>query len=426
MYLDEFHCVVVGNEPAGLWLLKRLAGATDETGKPLHCAWVRLPTPSEPVAIPTVATAEFGIELKDAWHAELVTKRRNLEWRPEAIQAAFPGLSETLWEKPVAGTGFSVRPGRLGAHRKAIERHPDLLSFATGMWKALGRTPHLQPDVLLWSTLLATELATWTPTDGLPGNLSIIEACERDNPLEEAKSGERGALSLKFRNMKPIVARHWVLNLPFQAFARLSSQSDALSKWLTTNAEAAANRTLYRFRFKAAEAAVSLAAPPLVVAFDAEVIPDWDTELWPFRVERAGGIATVELTASAPTGVPLDAVLERFRGGMKSLGRLFPFLPTSVQSFSVPLSLDSCYDEAARFSVSRQLEQESIELYANTSLHTVTRHKSLTALFPSVHCGLPYPLGPLTAAKRVVADILGKPKKKEAKLEAETAPPAAP
>lgn len=420
MYLDEFHCVVVGNEPAGLWLLSRLAGATNEEGKPLNCAWIRLASDPQTIAVPTLAASEFGLALGAPWHAELVTRRRNLEWKPEAIQAAFPGLPDGLWEKPAPGSGFAVKPGTFNSHRKALQKHPELLGFASGLWKALGRTPYLQPEVLLWSTLLATEMALWNPLEKLPENLTVIRATDLENPLEEAKSVDKGALSLKFREMKPIVARHWVLNLPFQAFGRLSAQSDGLTKWLTTNEEVAANRSLYRFRVKTSASSIPTAVPALVVAFDAEVIPDWDTELWPFHVERSGDTATLELLASAPPGVPLDAVLERFRGGMKSLGRLFPFMPGSVQGFSAPLSLESCYDDEARTAVSASLELDSIELYAHTSLHTATRHKSLTALFPSVHCGLPYPLGPLTAAKRIASDILGKPKKTETK--AETAP----
>lgn len=422
MYLDEFHCVVVGNEPAGLWLLRRLAGATDESGKPLQCAWIRMTPDPQAIPIPTCAAPEFGISLTGPWHAELVTRRRNLEWKPDAIQAAFPGLPKALWEKPVSGPGFLARPGALGAHRKALEKHPELLSFASGIWKALGRTPHLQPEVLLWSSLLATELGLWTPTDGLGENLTVIRASEWENPLEETKSAPQGSLSLKFRDLKPIVARHWVLNLPFRSFRRLSAKSDGLSRWLTTDAEVGANRALYRFRIKAEGTAIPAAVPPMAVAFDAEVIPDWDTELWPFRVDRDGETAWIELTASAPPGVPLDAVLDRFRDGMRSLGRLFPFLESSVQSFSAPLSLDSCYDEEARAGVAQALEDQSIELYANTSLHAVTRHKSLTALFPSLHCGLPYPLGPLSVARRVATEILGKPKAREA-ASAAPAPP---
>ncbi len=411
MYLDEFHCVVVGNEPAGLWLLKRLAGATGEDGKPIKCAWLRLSGDPQAIAIPAFAATEFDIPLASLWHPELVTRRRNLEWSQRSIQAAFAGLPEILWEKPVAGSGFSMRPGALQAHRKALEKHPELLGFASGIWKALGRTPQLQPEALLWSALLATDLGLWNPTDTLPDCVSQLEANERENPLEEAKSLAAGGLSLKFQGLTPIVSRHWVLNLPYRAFALLSSQSDALSKWLTADEKAGAHRSLYHFQVKAAGLVVPLAVPPLVVAFDAEVIPDWDTEIWPFRVVRANHSVTLEVTASAPPGVPLDAILDRFRGAMKTLTRLFPFLPGSVQSFSAPLSLESCYDQPARDSVAQSLDEDSIELYANTSLHTVTRHKSLTALFPSVQCGLPYPLGPLAAARRIALDILGKPKK---------------
>ncbi len=421
MYLDEFHCVVVGAEPAGLWLLKRLAGATDENGKPLQCAWIRHEAAPLVTPIATIAAKEFGLTVGEPWHAELVTRRRNLVWKQSAIETAFPGLPDSLWERP--GPGFALaRPGALSAHRKALEKHPELLGFASGLWKALGRTPQLQPEVVLWSTLLATELALWDPGAEVPEGVTVIEASEFANPLEEVKSVSQGSLSLKFKEMKPIVAKHWVLNLPFHSFSRLSAQSDGLSRLLTTEFEVAANRTLYRFQLEAAGSAVPLAVPPLAVAFDAETIPDWDTEIWPFRLDRYDDTVLLELVASAPPGVPLDAVLERFRGGMRSLGRLFPFLPGAVRAFSAPLSLESCYDEAARNAVSLSLEQSSIELYAHTSLHTATRHKSLSALFPSVYCSLPYPLGPLVAAQRLVPELLGKPKKK-VEAPAEASPP---
>jgi hypothetical protein len=424
VYLDEFHCVVVGNEPAGLWLLKRLSGAVGEDGKPLQCAWLRLSTPLRSFAFPTAAASEFGLTFTDVWHAELVTRRRNLEWRTEALRTAFPQAPHSIWEKPAQGSVLGVKGGQLSAHRKALEKHPELLGFAGGLWKGLGRTPYLQPEVMLWSTLLATELSTWRPDQEVPENVVVLEASEWDNPLEELKALTQGALSLKFRDLKPIVARHWVLNLPFQSFARLSSQSDALSKLLTTEREVGANRSLYRLEIQAEPNAVPGAVPPLAVAFDAESIPDWDTEVWPFETKRADG-TTLELIASAPPGAPVEAVLDRFRAGLGRLNRLFPFLAEKLRAYSVPLWLESCHGEEARAQAERSLEENATELYAHTSLHTATRHKSLTALFPSLHCGVPYPLGPLSAARRVASDILGKPKAKDAKDQAQTEPPAA-
>lgn len=428
MYLDEFHCVVVGNEPAGLWLLKRLAGAMGENGKPLPCAWIRLAGPRAPVPFPTAAAAELGIELGTPWHAELVTRRRNLVWSRAGLQAAFPGLPEDLWEKKPSALA-APRGGGLNAHRKALQKHPELLGFATGLWKALGRTPQLQPEMLLWSALTALEMGTWSPEAALPDTVTIVDGSEWENPLEELKTVSNGALSLKFRDLKPIVARHWVLNTPYGSFRRLSSESDALKKLLTTEEEVGANRALYRLRIEAESRAVPPIVPPLAISFDADSIPDWDTEVWPFfHSPGVNGGTFLDLIASAPPGAPpgapLEAVLDRFRTGLKGLNRLFPFLPHSIRTLSVPLNVETCSDDESRSAVAQYLEQTAVELYANTSLHTATRHKSLTVLFPSLHCGLPYPLGPLSAARRLASDIIGKPKDKSKSRE--TQPPVSP
>lgn len=417
MYLDEFHCVIWGNEPAGLWLLARLAAGVGEDGKPPAVAWLRTGPPSRPIPIPISAAAGFGIETGKTWHLEVVTPRHNLEWRRATIEAAFPGLPDALWQQ---ATLTAPRPKDLSVEARALQKHPELLAYAMGVWKALGRTPELRPEVMLWSSLLATELGTWDPAAGLPPNVAVIDADTETNELEEVKMVAQGALSLKFRDLKPIVARRWVVNSPYRVFRRMSRATDALVRFLTTLEGSDGHRSLYRLDVEAERAAVPFPVPPTTVAFDTELIPDWDTEIWPFDLKRTEDGACLGLLASAPPSAPLDAVLDRFRSGLRRLNRLFPFLSGSLRSLSSPLSLETCYDDESRSAAAAALERDAIELYAQTSLHTTTRHKSLSVLFPSLHCALPYPVGPLTAARPLVSEILGKPK---ARADATAAPP---
>lgn len=89
MALDEFQCVVLGDEPAGLWILRRLRELAPEA----RLGWVSYEQIPPPVCVPVSLARPFRLkELGPSWSAEIVTPSRTLPWSAEALRAAFPEL----------------------------------------------------------------------------------------------------------------------------------------------------------------------------------------------------------------------------------------------------------------------------------------------------------------------------------------------
>lgn len=400
--------MVVGNEPAGLWLLSRFAKALGPEAARRELAWIRFPRASvvcTPTFLPEYSSSSVAGR---PWHVELVAPEGNLVWEPDSIAKRFPELPSTFCRSIIDSFSGSPQISHLETIRKAIRLHPELLGLSSAVWKFIGRTKSLQPEMLVWGALLCTELAWWDPSTTVSGQVTEFCASEWENTLEEVKSLKRGSLFVKFRDQPAIVGRKWILNLPYRSFIRLSGSHPGLIKLLSFEEDLRAKLTLYRFCLEAEATVIPNTLMPVTVLLDTDVVPEWDTEIWPFTVEDRGATKRVELFASAPTITSVNAIVNRFVGGLKRLCQLFPFLSGSINHLYPPLCLESCFTQKDRIIAGRNLEQNSVELYDHTSFLTQTRHPGMLTLFPFLHCHLPYPVGPVLAARRMPEDIFGK------------------
>jgi len=78
---------------------------------------------------------------------------------------------------------------------------------------------------------------------------------------------------------------------------------------------------------------------------------------------------------------------------------------------SVPLGMDSCFEVDERRRVADELTAASLEQYKTTGFYTATRNPALSLLLPYMGCHLPYPVGGLLTARKLMGDILPKKKK---------------
>ncbi len=418
MSLEEFQLAVLGDEPAGLWLLQKYEQAMGKQGLPTRTAWAALAGEPPPCVLPTAFREPFGITTETPWSPEIVTPARNLSWDKRSIGAAFPKLG--LSPKPKHA---KVRELSSHAIREAVRAHPELLGFCAGVWKFVGRTPHLHLENLVRGALIGTELAYWHPAQAVPESTHRL-TLGMDSAIEEVECLSNGAISLKFRNQAPIVSRRWVLNLNVHQLVRMTAASPEFQKLVSVATGMESRNALYAFSLLVEKDGIPCPVRPLTFYFDTDSMADTDTEVWPFQVFPRGGgperhlegdkrppQKELVLWASAPAEASLEAVLDRFRAGMTRLHHLFPFLPSQLVAQSLPLEMESCSSVSSRAAALDRLEASRLEVYRMASFQTATRQPGLSVMLPFLNCHLPYPLGTLQAAQRLLAEIVPKPKR---------------
>jgi hypothetical protein len=262
--------------------------------------------------------------------------------------------------------------------------------------------------MLVSGALACTELAWWEPAKGMSADIQRYTVSPRENIIEEFRDLGKAGLSLRLQGSVGFVTKTLIVSTRWHRLAALSRVNDDLFRAMNIGGELRSDRALCGLRLRVEPQGIPCTVRPLTVLFDTDDIPDVDTEAWPVTLKPAGQERELALWASVNRHLSLDEVLDQFRHGMARLGRTFPFLKQSLVSLSVPLSMDTCFDDEARTRSLDTVENALIENYDYTSLQTQTRLPSLHALLPSNGCHFPFPIGPLHAAKRVLTDIVGK------------------
>jgi len=233
------------------------------------------------------------------------------------------------------------------------------------------------------------------------------------NPLQGLKSSKSGELSLQFAGLAPLLAKKWILNVPFHVLNRLSAGFPEFDALLHGTGAMRSHLGLFGLDLKVKPEALPGNLRRLTVVLETESIPDPEEEMWPIELESGPEETALTLWASAPQDISLEATLDQFRKGMGKLNRLFPFLADSVSSISMPLGMDSCFEEASRAQAYDELSQRHWETYQAVSFQTQSRSPALDTFFPYLNCHLPYPVGPLCAAQDWLTDCVRKRKKRK-------------
>jgi hypothetical protein len=391
---QAFTTVVVGDEPAGLWLMRQLYDVGIPGGKPT-LGWVRLEVPRLPVCFPASFAKPFGISGSDTWYPEVLTPHHRLSWDPKTLSELFPEL-------PPAS-----RPS-LAMIRKTIRRRPEILAYAAGIWRVLGRTERLNPEGLVLGALHCAGLLWWDVAGDVPAGVQRIGVIDNRNPIESMKREGTG-WAMKFRQWdEPIVAERWVFNLPLHQLRWMCRQSPELVRALRMDVSVRAPHSLFGLRVRGEKGGIPFMVRPLTIAFDTDEIPDLMHEVWPIvrRDTEQGHELTVWV--SGFTEPALEATLSNFRMGMQRLNQLFPFLGRSLLQIGLPLDVDTCFSDEHRADVLDTLETGMIEYFQISRLHAQTGHRAVHALLPYIQCHLPYPLGPLFTARKLLEEWAGK------------------
>lgn len=403
MSSKEFDCVVVGNEPGGLWLLEALA---DFPGQPFKVAWIRDENRPSPVALPEAMANQFAVPLSSTWSPELVLPGRVFEWSRESIETHFPELNLAQVEQIAVKSPYRATQ----IIRRALRLRPELLSMAEAIWKWGGRSPGTSVEMRVLGALQFLKTGWWDPLCQIPEEISVWQTSAATNPIEEIKGARRGTTLLRFRGLEPIASRCIVLNLPggrLARYLRLLSED----RWPIDPESTQIKTRLYRLALTLDPGAFSPSIAPLCVFVDSDEIPDPENEMWPVIFSSGAEVAEITAWATAPKDFVLEDIAGRLRGAMQRLNRLFPLLSSVVRQVDGPLDMDSCHDEQLRERAIRELEESAIETYQSTLLNTATRWKKVFYLGPNVNSHFPYPAGPLIGAQKVLDDLMAKRKR---------------
>jgi hypothetical protein len=408
---DEFRCVVVGNEPAGLWLLAQMEKAYLERGEEPRLGWISLGVDPAPVAIASSLGAGFGIAPGAAWSAEIVTPRQALPWTREKVAATFPMLPPLDSTRDPIESLTHPTSIELTAIRAAIAKNPELIGHAQGLWKALGRTQLMLPETVVHYSRFLTQLQWWSPERDLSPQIARITLDPTQNTLETFAFRRNGGFAMNFRQYGEVSSTRWIFNSDLRTLMHLVGRQRQFVSMLNLNTDPSTLQALYPLRLQVEADAIPSPVSPLTLYFDTELIPDPQTEIWPLTLRSQAPLRELTVWASAPGMVSLEAVLEALGGGLQRVQKLFPFLSQKLVQLSVPLGMETCFEVEQRRAVADQLCLDSQEQYRATGFYTATRNAALSLLLPYMGCHLPYPIGGLVTARKLLAEIVPKKKK---------------
>ena len=437
--MEEFHYVILGDEPAGLWLARRIweeamkppMGVSNSHQNPSAPSEPRearqVPAPkiavihwtdlARPTLFPAPLAKRFQLPSPSAtWSAEILTPSRALTWNASHLNRLFPDLAP-IWEglqdlftnegtgTPLGVAALRPTPAQSQVLRHAIKRSPELATYASGIWKAVGRSRALAPESILWGSLFATELCDWDPYLELPKEISRISLMAKNNVLQSAKKLPTGQVLLEFEGQPAIATDQLFLNVSLRRLALLSGGTPDLWDVLPVDDSLLTFEATYPLQLRVENSGLPCPLQPLTILFDTDEIPDLEREVWSLRYQALSDAKQLTLWAEAPREISLDAVLESFREGMAKLNRLFPYLSRSLQQISPALSMETCFEDSQRIETLTTLDSLAIESYRSSALRTDTRWSGVLSLSPFLHCHLPYPLGPLLEAQRELQQI---------------------
>ncbi len=417
---QELDLLVIGNEPAGLWLLREYerlfpSFATQKKWerKIPRMGWLKIDKPSQTIAVGKPVSHFFSLSADSWFSAEMASSKRLFKWSPENVFNVFSSLPQDLKLR------LSQNPSPPNSKERkliqaALTQQPELLTYAQAIWKLMGRCRKITPEMKVWAALQSMELSRWNP-ENLVGSVStlttwplVIQGSKIKS--ERVKSLEPSSKSKVFQYTLPsgesITAKNVVLNLTVKellAFADEPLLEDSnidrsiLSRW-----------SYYPLELQFQHFRLPRNVQPLTLFLDEEVLPEPDREIWPMTSSFNEDRQKVILWTTERAEFSLESLTDSFKQALKRFYFHFPEALEDLHSQSTSLGVDTCFSEEQRSSMIDTLEESAQELYELSLIHPKTRQRGLYSLLPALRCTLPYPLGTLTAASELLKELFNK------------------
>jgi hypothetical protein len=414
----EFDLLVLGNEPAGLWLLREFTRLFPEdaalkqkpTGSP-KVGWLRLESTTQTLPLSAAIAHHYRIAPQPVFSAEIASPRERFRWSPAEVISRFPTLPPDLVSRFKASLEIPSREERKRL-QTTLSQFPEILSYAQSLWKQVGKSRTMTPENLVWAALQCLELFMW-PVESLvseiPG-LSIfpIEAKSPLTSIEELpKSATAGASPLyqvSFSSGESFLSRALVINSTVSELQTLSLKEPSLS-WLSPDPQVLSPIAIYPqvLRFRGFSLPKNI--QPLTLLVEKSPFPEPDLEMIPMTLESQPEGQTVTLWCTDRTDFSYEALSEKLA---KAMGRFYQHFPEALEHLttqSLSPGMATCDSAETRGEILRQIEMSRQGLYDLSLLHVRTRKKRIYNLLSALRCSLPYPLGPLTGAQEILAEL---------------------
>lgn len=432
---DPLDLLVVGNEPAGLWLLREFSKLYPEEAalkkwekKQPTVGWLKTQEPIQDFPMLKSVATEFGIEPRNCFSAEIVSSRNLFRWDLDQILNRFPNLKELFQDKVLNPSDRTSLPllanSPLGSPltgniKKSIDRvltlYPEILVFSQALWKQLGRSRKITPQMMVWAALQATELFSWSSEHLIPSinNLEILSPNESEKwvSIEQIPStlpNSKGKLfKLTFTSGAHLLTKSLVHNLSIREIKSLPEEND-IASWIPLPEDILSRFSHYPLRLEFDHFRLPRNVQPLTIFLDENVLPEPDLEMWPMTQTQTDSIQKITLWATDRTEFSLEGITECFGHALNRFQRHFPTALRKLKTQSVSLGMETCFNEEQRIAAIKEIESSAKELYSVSLLHVRTRQKGLFSLLPALRCDLPYPLGPLSGAREVLRDLFSR------------------
>jgi hypothetical protein len=416
--------LVMGNEPAGLWLLREFEKiyptrnlSKKNSKQPLRTTpqlgWLKTENELSPFFLSRPIAEAFDLPAPSFFSPEIALPKGRLKWSLDRIIQDFPAVSAQLGQNIIKNLGFLKSEDRK-AIQKALSLYPELLTYAQALWKQLGRCRQMTPENMIGAALCSTELSYET-SKGLVESISSLQTWElpfssRPLVIEEVKDQESSSKLKLFQCTLPsgerILTQSLVLNLPLKQLFSLTSPS--WRETLLSDLDLLSPVSHYPISLEFSQFRLPQNIAPLTLFLDEDILPEPDKEIWPMVNSKDSATQKITLWITDRTQFSLESISDHFKLALKRFHAQFPEALKQLLSQSVSLGLETCYSEEHRQNLLETIEASSRELYSHSLLQVKTRKPRVYSLLPALRCSLPYPLGPLTGAREILNDLFDK------------------
>jgi hypothetical protein len=415
----QFDLLVLGNEPAGLWLIREFEKiypkerAIKQTGKEnAALGWINIGHPTEDFPLAKSTAAQFGIETHNLFSVEMASANHLFKWAPEKLFSSYAKIPRSM-EQQIYESTLPPDSKMRQTLQAALKYHPELLTYAQALWKQIGRSRKATPEMMVWGALQAVEIFQWDPQSLIASckNLHTFHLSKTDRviSIEQIPNPEnKGTLyKIAISNGLSLITKTIVINSNVKQLRQTLRDNEFIS-WLAIPEDLLSPFSHFPIRLEFDGYHLPKNIKPLTFFMDEEILPEPDLEIWPMTLSKGNSHPGVILWATDRAEFSYEGICKSFGKALNRFQNHFPEALKALKTLSVSLGLESCYSDQDRAQAINEIESSGIELYDLSLLHVRTRKRGIYSLLPALRCNLPYPLGTLSGAREILNELFSR------------------
>jgi hypothetical protein len=417
----KYDCIIIGDEPSGVWFANQYDKQLRQAGIVPQIAWISGPHAASQTSllIPTLFEKALDIERDStknpSFSIQLVTENKVVDWNESYLETFYPSLLAPLKEKE-----FSQKEDDLSALLtipdksellKITRSSLPVLLWASALWKLVGRSVPLRSETLLHFSRFYARCFWWNAQSQVSPHIERFSVSSWRQGLKKVAREE-----WEIEGLGTLRSPLWIINLPLSSFIDFTKPVASKFNSSQYQSQACAPFNLYPLNLTTKPGIIPSAVSPACVFLDNDSIADWHTEIWPFECHASDTETKIGLWTTGPRELDLDTILAGLQEGMARLNRKFAYLPWGIQSQEFSLSMESCSSEESREQTLQRLEIQKREIYQMTTSITQSYQTGCVQWTSNINCHLPYPFGTLIEAKKLLKKLVLEKKKIQNKI----------